>query len=469
MSDQSYSMTIPAELDAGTVTPSQWMEGRLIADMMATARESQIILIALIPVFVGVLYGHVWQPGLVAWGLAATGIMAYRLFIMARYNRNVANTSSRQQIEFMRRYGYTWPLSGLIWGGSTFLHYQTAPLYAQFLCWICLTGICTFATTAFSAHLSIMRRYVNVVGITCVLPIIVHIVFAKNFRADPQEYVLLFLVFVYWATLHRTGTRLHHTQRASVQLQQANAELIRSLRTQTRTALEAVQAKNRFIASAAHDLRQPVHALSLYAEWLQTEPHLATELTPRILQSTKAVNELFDALFDLVRLDSGKLKPDWQEVRLHDLAKELAFQYAPQADVKGFAVRVRAPHAVAWSDPIMLRRILSNLLSNAIKHTTSGGVMLAIRPRGQTVSLEVWDTGPGIAPEHQQMIFKEFYRVPLRQGTEEGFGLGLSIVSRLAVALGHPLGLQSRVGRGTVFRLTLPLSRMEPEAAPEGD
>ena len=123
---------------------------------------------------------------------------------------------------------------------------------------------------------------------------------------------------------------------------------------------------------------------------------------------------------------------------------------------KGLQLRFRRTEATTWSDPMMLRRILGNLLSNAVRHTARGGVLLAIRPRGRMIHLEVWDTGPGIAPEHQQMIFREFYRVPL-QGTEEGFGLGLSIVSRLSMALGHPLSLQSRVGRGTVFRLTVPV------------
>ena len=460
MYETSAPMTLPAELEAGPPNSALWMEGRLIADLMASAREGQLILAAVIPLFVAVLYQYVWLPGLIAWTLGTIAVTGYRLYAMGLYKRDFINAPSERQVEFLRRYGFTWPLSAFVWALSGFLHFEHAPVYSQFLCWLTLTGIGTFAAMSFASSLDTMRSYINVLAITCLLPIVWEMGYRWGFMAPLYYYAMLALVLAYWAILLRTGTRHHYTLRASVRLQQANAELIRSLRQQTRTALDAVQAKNRFIASAAHDLRQPVHALSLYADWLHNEPHLAPELAPRIMQSTKAVNELFDALFDLVRLDSGKIKPDWQEVRLDELARELIMQHTPLATTQGIELRLRAPPLYAWSDPIMLRRILGNLLSNAVKHTAHGGVLLALRPHGQTVRLEVWDTGAGIAAEHQQMIFKEFYRVPLHQGTAEGFGLGLSIVSRLAVALGHPLGLQSRVRRGTVFRLTLPLARL---------
>ena len=457
-------LSLPADLEPPAPDASLWMEGRLVADMMSTAWETQLTLLFVLPVMFGALYGHVWMTGLYGWLLAAVSITLYRLHAIRLYRKTVAHAASRQQLAFLRRFGFTWPLSALIWAASGFLHFDKAPLHTQFLCWLVITGIGTFAVTSFAAHLATMRNYVNVLAFTSCIVIAWRIAHDLRFSGPGYQYLMLGMVLIYWALLLRTGSRLHGAQRSSVQLQQANADLIRSLKHQTRTALDAVQTKNRFIASAAHDLRQPVHALGLYASWLQNEPELVRELTPKIVQSTKAVNELFDALFDLVRLDSGKVKPDWQEVALDTLARELMVQYAPLAETKGIALRLRSATTTAFSDPIMLRRILGNLLSNAVKHTHQGGVLLAVRPHGQTVRVEVWDTGTGIAPEHQQMIFREFYRIPLHQGTEEGFGLGLSIVSRLSVALGHPLGLQSRVGRGTVFRLTLPLARRSDSA-----
>ncbi len=452
--------TLPGELAPAPEDASQWMEGRLIADMVSSSWEALLILLLVVPVMFALLHSYVWRPGLYAWSAAALGITAYRLHVMAKHRKDFANALATEQQAFLQRYGFAWPLSAFIWASSTWLHFDVAPEHTQFICWVIVIAIVTFAVISSSAHLKTMRLYVNVYAATCFVIVIWDIIFRHGFVAPGYEYyVMLMLVAVYWFFLIRTGTRQHKTLRASLQLQQANAELIRSLKEQTRTALEAVQVKNRFIASAAHDLRQPVHALSLYADWLRNEPDMGAELAPKILQSTKAVNELFDALFDLVRLDSGKFKPDWRELSLDDIARDLLVQYTPLAEDKGIQLRLRVASAYAWSDPIMLRRILGNLLSNAIKHTVQGGVLLAIRPHGETVRLEIWDSGIGIAPEHQQMIFREFYRVPMHQGTEEGFGLGLSIVSRLAVALGHPLSLQSRLGRGTVFRLTLPLAR----------
>jgi signal transduction histidine kinase len=216
-----------------------------------------------------------------------------------------------------------------------------------------------------------------------------------------------------------------------------------------------VEIKNRFLASAAHDIRQPVHALGLYADWLGSEPELVHEIAPKIVESTKAVNALFDSLFDLVRLDSGKIKLNIEPVGLKQLLHDLELQYRPLAEARGLEFRLHVTPGEVVSDPILLRRILGNLVSNAIKYTPQGGVLVASRARGTTHVIEVWDTGLGIAPEHRGEIFREFFKVPSHPGTEEGFGLGLYIVSRLSAILSHPVSLESRPGRGTVFRVEL--------------
>jgi signal transduction histidine kinase len=167
------------------------------------------------------------------------------------------------------------------------------------------------------------------------------------------------------------------------------------------------------------------------------------------------VNALFDSLFDLVRLDSGKIKLNIEPVDLPKLLQDLELQYRPLAQAKGLEFRVHATPGTAVSDPILLRRIAGNLISNAVKYTERGGVLVATRTRRSGRSIEVWDTGLGIAPMHQREIFREFYKVPSHAGTEDGFGLGLYIVARLAAILGHPLSLASQPGRGTVFRLML--------------
>jgi signal transduction histidine kinase len=131
-------------------------------------------------------------------------------------------------------------------------------------------------------------------------------------------------------------------------------------------------------------------------------------------------------------------------------------QFEPVAAAKSLKMRTRAPALTIWADPVVLRRILGNLLSNALKHTSRGGVLLSLRQRSDMVIFEVWDTGVGIAREHQQAIFQEFFRVSQHQGTVDSLGLGLTIVSRLATLMGYQLALSSVAGRGSVFRVMLP-------------
>ena len=266
--------------------------------------------------------------------------------------------------------------------------------------------------------------------------------------------------------LRQAGLRLHRTHRQAFELQYRNDRLIESLTRQTQAALDAVEIKNRFLASAAHDIRQPVHALGLYADWLGSEPELVDEIAPKIVESTKAVNALFDSLFDLVRLDSGKIKLNIEPVRLDKLLHDLELQYRPLAEAKGLEFRVHVVQGEVVSDPILLTRIVGNLISNAVKYTQRGGVLVASRATARGRSIEVWDTGVGIAPVHQKEIFREFFKVQTHAGTEDSFGLGLYIVSRLAGILGHALTLASRPGRGTVFRLMLhPTDRQAAELA----
>jgi signal transduction histidine kinase len=276
-----------------------------------------------------------------------------------------------------------------------------------------------------------------------------------QFRGPFYHWWLIALIIIFWQVLRAAGRRLHNTHRRNFELQYRNNQLIESLTRQTQAALDAVEIKNRFLASAAHDIRQPVHALGLYADWLGSEPELVHDIAPKIVESTKAVNALFDSLFDLVRLDSGKIRLNIGAVNLPDLLREIELQHRPLAEAKGLDFRVRSVEGSVLSDGILLRRIVGNLVSNAIKYTQRGGILFATRKRGGQLVLEVWDTGLGIAPVHQREIFREFYKVPGHAGTEEGFGLGLYIVARLSQILGHPVSLASHPGRGTMFRLTL--------------
>lgn len=208
-------------------------------------------------------------------------------------------------------------------------------------------------------------------------------------------------------------------------------------------------------ASAAHDMRQPVLALDLYAGWLAKDPTASTETVPKITASTKAVITLFDSLFDMSRLTEGQISTNLEAVNLNELMSALYMQYQPIAVSKNLTLRTRAIQATVFTDYILLERILDNLLNNAIKYTTSGCVLLACKNSARSVKIEVWDTGIGISSEQHSLVFKEFHKSPSNSGTTDGFGLGLAIVSQLADLIGAELRLKSRLGQGTAVSVQL--------------
>jgi signal transduction histidine kinase len=439
----------------GNSAEAEWVEGELVCNLLRTARTTQLVGIFLIPVFAGILWADRPWPVLGLWVLSALAIAAARFAILQQYVSQVIAKGAAEHMAFLERYRILWPVSAMVWGLSAGLFFDRAPLAEQFICWLMIAGLAMFSMNSLSSHLGTLRSYLDTLALSALGVIVWRIGVDLRFRGPYYQYWIIALLLVFWLVLRQAGKRLHMTHRKNFELQYRNNQLIESLTRQTQAALDAVEIKNRFLASAAHDLRQPVHALSLYADWLGSEPELVHEIAPKIVESTKAVNALFDSLFDLVRLDSGKIRLNIEAVDLSKLLQDIELQYRPLAQAKGLQFRIHAMPGTVVSDPILLRRIVGNLVSNAVKYTERGGVLLASRATAAGRCIEIWDTGVGIAPVHQREIFREFYKVPGHAGTEEGFGLGLYIVARLAGILGHPLSLASRPGRGTVFRLML--------------
>ncbi|MES2816343.1 MAG: PAS-domain containing protein [Pseudomonadota bacterium] len=225
-------------------------------------------------------------------------------------------------------------------------------------------------------------------------------------------------------------------------------------------AERANASRSRFVAAASHDLLQPLSAAKLFissiaGEGLDRGAQVALEKAQNALMS---VEGLLDALLDISKLESGKAAVNVGAVSLDRLLRTMAEEFAPMAAAKGLGLTVVPCSATVESDPAYLRRILQNLIGNAIRYTTRGRVLVGVRRRGGVVRLEVWDTGPGIPEDAQNDIFKEFHRLNARASASEGMGLGLAIVERACALLGHPLGLNSEVGRGTCFMVQVPLS-----------
>ncbi len=234
------------------------------------------------------------------------------------------------------------------------------------------------------------------------------------------------------------------------------------LRHERDEASHAAQARSRFFAAASHDLRQPAQALGLFVARLQRESD-RPENQPKLRQLAQAVDNLqglLATLLDYSRLDGQVFRVEARPVHASQAIAQVVDSFAAAASEKHLSLRMRVADCWLMTDPALLHRILINLIGNAVRHTRRGGVLVACRRGQHQARIEVWDTGPGIPPESQSVIFDELVQLdnPERDA-EKGLGLGLAIVRKSAELLGHPLQLRSRVDHGSCFSLRIPLTQ----------
>jgi signal transduction histidine kinase len=238
-----------------------------------------------------------------------------------------------------------------------------------------------------------------------------------------------------------------------------NEDLVQQLRSQVDVAARANQEKTRFVASAAHDLRQPLHALGMFCATLEQRLQNTPDrpLVRNMMNAIESLEESFGAMLDISRLDAGVVQAAPQTFPIRDVFRRLYQQFGGDAEARDLALRFRATRRIVRSDPLLLERILANLVQNALRYTRRGGLLVAARRHAAGVALEVWDTGLGIPADKLEMIFREFYQIENPERDRgRGLGMGLAIVQRLCHLLQHPLEVHSREGRGSVFRLVVP-------------
>jgi PAS domain S-box-containing protein len=266
------------------------------------------------------------------------------------------------------------------------------------------------------------------------------------------------------------------------QRKRAEAELIQARETAEQAQQVAVEArvsadranlgKSRFLATASHDLRQPLQALALLNRTLRNfvnDPDAAEALAQQE-QTISSMSRLLNALLDISKLESGAIKPESADFPMSQLFDELRREFAALARDKGLELQVAETNVWIHTDPSLVEEVLRNLVSNAIKYTQKGSIRLECRREARSVRVEVNDTGIGIPADQIPYIFDEFYQVGVStHSSREGYGLGLSIVQRIAVLLGLSLSVRSEPGRGSTFSFTVPLgtgSGLSPEKKP---
>ena len=435
---------------------TDWMEGENVRTYMSMQINTIVFALITIPIVFALLYGHVHTLGLLVWLVLTLLANGYRLWFTLGYTKNLVNADSATQLQFKSKYSWIYPVSSGLWGALVWLFYTKAPLFQQFICWATLASIGVFSVAGYSSSLKITKQFINTMASVMLAGIAWHYFANNDAETARMTYSIVPLLILLWGLLMLTGKRFNKSHLQRLQLIGDANKLINSLQEQTLRANQAIATKNRFLASAAHDIRQPVLALDMYANMLRTEPEMAEEITVKIEAATKSVINMFDSLFDLSRLEAGQLNIKTSQIDVSDLMDELELQYEPVAKVKNLELRLHSGDYKIRTDHQLLKRILGNLVMNAIKFTDKGGILLACRPSANGVRFEVWDTGIGIEADQQVAVFKEFYKSPSNLGTSDGFGLGLSIVARLCEALHLDFSMRSRVGRGSVFCIEVP-------------
>ncbi|MGK3121763.1 hybrid sensor histidine kinase/response regulator NahK/ErcS' [Pseudomonas corrugata] len=306
-------------------------------------------------------------------------------------------------------------------------------------------------------------------------------------RLANGEVVGIFVLIRDITERRRTAEALHQAyqnleqrvQERTAELTTLNEQLLREIDERSRVELrlreakrEAEQAnlsKTKFLAAVSHDLLQPLNAARLFTSALleRREPVANAHLVRNVSNSLQDVENLLGTLVDISKLDAGVIKADIAPFALSELLGNLAAEYAQVARSEGLVLRFVPCSVLVRSDMQLLARILRNLLSNAIRYTPSGRLVLGCRRQGQRVSIQVWDSGIGIAEDRLEEIFQEFKRGDVqRPDQDRGLGLGLAIVEKIAGILGHRIQVRSWPGKGSMFAIDVPLSATAPKPVP---
>lgn len=428
-----------------------------VAALYATAASSTFADAVLAWVVCGLFWWQLRDPMVFVW-LALHTVQVLRYPLIGAYFRD-PQAGARSDF-WARRHGRELLYYSATWGLAPWLFMPATDLPMTTLLMLVMLGLVSGGVS------SVAPRWPSVLAF--VLPMMAGLTSALLWRADLTHLFLAACVLIYAGAVLHFARRQHLLLTAALQMRFEKEVLAEQLAEQMDITRRASEEKTRFFAAASHDLRQPLHAIALFGAVIERElaDRPALLHAQRLMGAVRALGTSLDSMLDISRLDAGVIEPERQPLPLADVLTALLPLFGPRAEEAGLQLRIRATRLWVHSDPQLLLRLLANLVENAIKYTAQGGVLVVARARGRVVWIDVVDTGVGIAPEHAERVFDEFYQVdnPGRDRSR-GLGMGLAIVRRLAALLGHAIRLRSVPGRGTRFRLALPAATPPPPAA----
>jgi len=409
------------------------ISGQVIVALMLVALMWDKVAHPVLFVWVGVLFAELAAESFYAW-------------------REVADIHTQTECRRWRnRLLVSVTLASLIWGVGGVLLFVPNDLAYQALLICVFLGVGAGAATTNPVFPPALYIYISLL----ILPM----VGVNALVGDHTHDLLAGLMLVYWIFLLNTGKDLGKTFELSLHRAIENEQLVEQLKTEKQRAEQANQMKSRFLAAASHDLRQPIHALSMLIEALKAHVPDAQgqALHGKVENSVEVLGGMLNALLDVSRLDAGVVQPHYEYFSLQPLLGRLREEFKVFADKQGLHLDVPDCAEEVFCDAILLELVLRNLLGNALRHTPQGEVALRCKLIAGGMELTVQDSGVGIAEEFMPHIFEEYFQVGNRQrDRRKGQGLGLSIVRRLEQLLGLGLQVSSTPGVGTRFVMVIP-------------
>ncbi len=417
------------------------------------------------PLLVWVMWDAAVHEMLLGW-MSLT--LATQLFELSQWWRYRSYTLDAEQCRrWDARFKRNTALGALAWGSAWLVMFVPGDVGYQALLIVTAMGFSSAGVTINTVHRPSLFIYL----VLLLSPLIVRLAWEN----DREHWFLAFMLLIFVGFLLHSAVKLMQTFELTLRQRFERDRLLHALRAreeETAAALETAElankTKSRFLATASHDLRQPLQALRLFTEALQDiakEPE-TLRLAGQIGKSVNSLVDMFDDLLDVSRLDAGIIHPRWQHFALDDLFDRLYVDFTPLAQAKGVALELpysdndgssartctESCDAVVYSDPFLLERMLRNLVSNAIRYTDAGHVRVRCQCSSNRIAIAVQDTGIGIRPEVMHQIFEEYYQAdnPHRD-RRKGLGLGLAIVRRVEELLGYQVKVESAPGRGSTF------------------
>jgi len=451
-------------------TPEQEAElGALVRSEQAHMLYSQLFVsvtgtMAGAGLFVAALSGVADPRVLWGWFLVMCANQGWRLYLGLRFRRRGFEGTSNERA--LRIWAIGSGISGVLWGsGYLLMSPADSPLHLAVMT-ILIFGVAAGATPLIASHIPSFYVFI--------FPALLPIVARNALVVDKLHIILAFVCLAVTLGILSFGRKYNQLLTESLRTRFRNEAMTRHLAAQNaelerarNTAEMASRAKTQFFAAASHDLRQPLHAMGLFAAALADkarDPEVRN-MVDSINVSVDALESLFNELLDISKIDAGAIRPRHDSFSLRPLLERLRLDFTEEARLKGLRLRVRPSGAMVCSDALLLERVLRNLINNAIRYTPSGGILVGVRRRAERWRIEVWDTGIGIPIQQQEKVFEEFYQIGnVERDRRKGLGLGLSIVRRLAELLEHPLAMRSREHHGTVFAIELPAASAQPPA-----